>query len=135
VPADNFSTSSIISGFDDDFEADNPARSGPRDVQTNWLSRFLHIKPASKILCFEAKRGKVRKDIVRQLQAWEQYGMRDVSCNNNVITARIDKNNRKFTRLLFTAWKLEDNLFTLEFEEFRHVFLRKVLPLLRDISG
>jgi len=132
---DSFSTSSIISGFESESDEENPTRPSPLDFQTNWLSRFLHIKPASKILCFEAKRGKVRQVLVRQLQAWEQGGIKDVSCKNNVIAARIDKTNRKYTQLLFTAWRLEDNVFTLEFDEFHQTCLCNVLPLGLDVSS
>ena len=124
----NFSTSSIISSLESGSEGGNTSHPGPLEFQTNWLSRFLHIKPASKILCFEAKRRKVRQALVRQLQTWERGGIKDVSCNNNVITARIDKTNREFTQLLFTAWKLDENVFTLEFEEFRQICFRNVIP-------
>ncbi|KAF2689480.1 Pkinase-domain-containing protein [Lentithecium fluviatile CBS 122367] len=131
VPSiDNFSTSSIISGFEAESDAEIPSRPGPPDFQMNWLSRFLHIKPATKILCFEARRGKVRQVLVRQLQIWEQYGVKDVSCNNNVISARVDKFNRKYAPLLFTAWRLDGNVFTLEFEECQHIcFLLQFKPV------
>jgi serine/threonine-protein kinase HSL1 (negative regulator of Swe1 kinase) len=64
----------------------------------NWLSRFLHIKPASKILCFQVGRGKVRQDLVRLLRDWQRFGVRDVSFDRstNVINARVDKSNRKY---------------------------------------
>jgi serine/threonine-protein kinase HSL1 (negative regulator of Swe1 kinase) len=65
----------------------------------NWLSRFLHIKPANKTLCFHIGRGKVRQDLVRMLRDWQRFGVRDVTFDRktNNINARIGKNNRKYT--------------------------------------
>ncbi|KAF1978258.1 Pkinase-domain-containing protein [Bimuria novae-zelandiae CBS 107.79] len=112
---DNFSTSSILSGHDLEHTGEAPARSGPPDFQLNWLSRFLHIKPASRALCFQVRRGKVRQELVYLLRDWQRYGVRDVTCdrNTNIISARVDKNNRlnlkpvTFVIELFVV--LEDN--------------------------
>jgi hypothetical protein len=94
----------------------------------NWLSRFLHIKPASRALCFQARRGKVRQELEHLLRDWQRYGVRDVTCDRNtmVITARVDKNNRKYTRLLFTSWTLEKNVFSVELAETSPFFSRNV---------
>ncbi|KAF2116737.1 hypothetical protein BDV96DRAFT_34142 [Lophiotrema nucula] len=94
--AANFSSSSILSGFDLDVEdAQNPTVIKPPEIQTNWLARFLHIKPANKVLCFQMGRGKVRSELVRLLRSWQRYGVRDVTFDreSNVINARVDKNN------------------------------------------
>lgn len=125
---DNFSTSSILSGFDPENTGDAPARSGPPDFQMNWLSRFLHIKPASRALCFHVRRGKVRQELLNLLENWKRYGVRDVTFDKktNVISARVDKNNRKYTKLLFSAWSLEDNFFSIELEEAFPFFSRNV---------
>ena len=85
----------------------------------NWLSRFLHIKPASKTLCFHVGRGKVRCDLVRLLRDWQRFGVRDVTFYRkaNVINARVDKVNRKFpypARFLSSEWKLQDFCFRVE---------------------
>jgi hypothetical protein len=81
----------------------------------NWLSRFLHIKPANKTLCFHIGRGKVRQDLVRLLRDWQRFGIRDVTFDRatNTVNARVDKNNRKYTsssfsNLLFSQWRFED---------------------------
>lgn len=68
----------------------------------NWLSRFLHIKPASKTLCFHVGRGKVRGDLVRLLRDWQRFGVRDITFDRtaNTINARVDKINRKSPFLL-----------------------------------
>ncbi|KAF3008741.1 hypothetical protein E8E13_009951 [Curvularia kusanoi] len=92
----NSSSSSILSshGIGPD-SSESVNRSGPPDVQLNWLSRFLHIKPASKILCFHVTRGKVRGDLVRLLRDWQRFGVRDVVFDrkDNTINARVDKAN------------------------------------------
>ncbi|KAI4934006.1 uncharacterized protein J4E92_003676 [Alternaria infectoria] len=92
----NFSSSSILSNFDISSDNNNDtARTGPPEMQMNWLSRFLHIKPASKTLCFQIGRGKVRQDLVRLLRDWQRFGVQDVSLDraSNSINARIDKSN------------------------------------------
>ncbi|KAF2810308.1 Pkinase-domain-containing protein, partial [Mytilinidion resinicola] len=65
------------------------------DYQTNWLSRFLHIKPASKTLCFHIGRGRARQELVRLLRDWQRFGVRDVFFDRktNVVNARVDKSN------------------------------------------
>ncbi|KAF2263474.1 Pkinase-domain-containing protein [Lojkania enalia] len=97
VGSANLSSSSILSGFDLDLdpEAENSSSIRPPEIQTNWLSRFLHIKPASKVLCFQLRRGRVRGDLVRLLRRWQRFGVRDVTYDRttNVINARVDKNN------------------------------------------
>jgi serine/threonine-protein kinase HSL1 (negative regulator of Swe1 kinase) len=90
-------------------------------MQMNWLSRFLHIKPANKILCFQIGRGKVRQDLVRLLRDWQRFGIRDVTFDRetNIINAGVDKYNRKYTSplcpsFLFSEWRLEDWRFDVE---------------------
>lgn len=121
------SSSSIISTFDlspehtNSYGSDNSGRTSPPDVQLNWLSRFLHIKPASKTLCFHIGRGKVRQDLVRLLRDWQRFGVRDVSFDRktNVINARIDKNNRTYipnpyAKFVFSEWRLQNWGFEVE---------------------
>jgi serine/threonine-protein kinase HSL1 (negative regulator of Swe1 kinase) len=119
----NFSSSSILSSFDlgPEHDGDAAPRTGPPEMQMNWLSRFLHIKPATKTLCFHIGRGKVRQDLVRLLRDWQRFGIRDVSFDRrtNTINGRVDKNNRKYTsssflNLLFSHWRSEDWRFEVE---------------------
>ena len=88
----------------------------------NWLSRFLHIKPASKTLCFQVTRGKVRGDLFRLLRDWQRFGVRDVTFdrNDNTINASVDKTNRKslsHSVFVFSAWRLEGFCFEVEILE------------------
>ncbi|KAF2098131.1 Pkinase-domain-containing protein [Rhizodiscina lignyota] len=63
--------------------------------QSNWLARFLHIKPASRTMCFQVGRGRVRQELVRMLRDWKRFGVRDVTFDRvtNVVNWRIDKSN------------------------------------------
>jgi serine/threonine-protein kinase HSL1 (negative regulator of Swe1 kinase) len=90
-------------------------------MQMNWLSRFLHIKPASRTLCFQIGRGKVRQDLVRLLRDWQRFGIQDVSLDreSNSISARVDKSNRKYSppprsHLVFSKWCLQGWQFEIE---------------------
>jgi serine/threonine-protein kinase HSL1 (negative regulator of Swe1 kinase) len=86
----------------------------------NWLSRFLHIKPASRTLCYQVGRGKVRQDLVRLLRDWQRFGIQDVSVDreSNSISARVDKSNRKFSppssHYVFSKWYLQGWQFEIE---------------------
>ena len=91
----------------------------------------MPIKPANRALCFQVRRGKVRRELEHLLRDWQRYGVRDVTCDRTtmVITARVDKNNRKYTKLLFTGWTLENNLFSIELVEVSPFFSRNVFTL------
>lgn len=71
--------------------------SGAVETQQNWLARVLHIKPASRVVCFQIGRGRVRQELVRLLREWKKYGVRDVSFDRqtNIVAARVDKVNCK----------------------------------------
>jgi hypothetical protein len=104
----NFSSSSILSNYDLGPESNDTTRAGPPEMQMNWLSRFLHIKPANKTLCFQIGRGKARQDLIRLLRDWQRFGVHDVSLDRetNTINSRIDKSNRKYTPFPFSEWHL-----------------------------
>ncbi|KAH7359906.1 serine/threonine-protein kinase-like protein GIN4 [Pyrenochaeta sp. MPI-SDFR-AT-0127] len=121
----DLSSSSILSAFELGPEHNNGTTSDPMarpaEMQMNWLSRFLHIRPASKTLCFHINRGKVRQNLVRLLRDWQRFGVRDVSFDRetNTISASIDKNNRKCipprsAPFVFSEWRLQDWRFEVE---------------------
>lgn len=47
-------------------------------VQRNWIARFLNIKPAMQVMCFNTSRGRARVELVRLLRSWKAYGICDV---------------------------------------------------------
>jgi hypothetical protein len=115
----NFSSSSLLSNNFGPDSSEVTNRTGPPEIQKNWLSRFLHIKPATKTLCFQIGRGKVRQDLVRLLRDWQRFGVRDVDFDRktNVVTAHVDKVNRKCSspsRFLFSEWSLQNFCFKVD---------------------
>lgn len=64
-------------------------------TERSWFARFLHIKPASKLLCFSIPRGRARQELVLLLKEWQRHGIRDLeySREHNSISARVDKIN------------------------------------------
>lgn len=118
----NFSTSSILSNFDLDPDSNNNRpRTSPPEMQMNWISRFLHIKPASATMCLRVGRGKVRQDFVRLLRDWQRFGVQDVSLDrqSNSISARVDKSNRKYKSLFRECfvcgeWRLQNWRFEID---------------------
>jgi serine/threonine-protein kinase HSL1, negative regulator of Swe1 kinase len=89
----NDSTTSFASTYD--YTTAEPAASRTDDYQRNWLARFLHIKPASRIVCFHVGRGRARQEIVRLLRDWKSFGVRDITFDRakNTVQARIAKVN------------------------------------------
>ncbi|KAI9804922.1 MAG: hypothetical protein M1833_006225 [Piccolia ochrophora] len=69
------------------------SRDGRR--HSNWLSRFLHIKPASRVVCFHVGRTRARKEVAATLREWKRYGIRDVTVDRqkNFISGRVDAHN------------------------------------------
>jgi serine/threonine-protein kinase HSL1 (negative regulator of Swe1 kinase) len=72
----------------------------PIQINQNWFAKFFHIKPASKILMLHLSRVKARREILKLLREWRQYGLRGVVAENiacgAVIRARVDAQNREF---------------------------------------
>ncbi len=79
----------------DSLSSDARLRSGQHNQ--NWLARFLHIKPASKLLCFCITKRRARREVAAILRDWKRYGMRDVSVDKdkNVVFGRVDQMNCK----------------------------------------
>ncbi|KAJ4994441.1 serine threonine protein kinase [Stagonosporopsis vannaccii] len=142
----NSSSSSILSAHGIGPESSESVnRTGLPDVQMNWLSRFLHIKPATKTLCFHVGRGKVRGDLVRLLRDWQRFGVRDVTFDRraNTINARVDKVNHlkikpvSFIIELFVVLEHGNraNLCLARFTQIRGAAssLRKVVDIVEDV--
>ncbi|KAI9809096.1 MAG: hypothetical protein M1825_002385 [Sarcosagium campestre] len=63
--------------------------------QQNWLSRFLHKKPATKTYCFQVSLVRARREVMAILRDWKRYGLRDLTLHKqrNVIFGRVDAQN------------------------------------------
>ena len=61
----------------------------------NWLARFLRIKPAVSVVCFQVSKVRARKEVAGVLREWRKYGMRDVVVDKVAgrIWARVDERN------------------------------------------
>ena len=75
---------------------------GGRSVQIsqNWFTKFLHIKPASKLICISMSKAKARKEVVKILKEWKKYGLRDVVSESqpgsgDMVRGRVDAMNCK----------------------------------------
>ncbi|KAI9701221.1 MAG: hypothetical protein M1836_001890 [Candelina mexicana] len=77
----------------DSLSSDAQLRTGQHNQ--NWLARFLHIKPASKLLCFCITKRQARREVAAILRDWKRYGMRDVSVDKdkNIVFGRVDQMN------------------------------------------
>jgi len=70
----------------------------PRIIQPqhqNWLARFLRIRPAVNIMCFQVSKVKARKEVANVFREWRKYGMRDIVVDKAAgrIWARVDVKN------------------------------------------
>ncbi|KAI9846471.1 MAG: hypothetical protein M1838_001255 [Thelocarpon superellum] len=63
--------------------------------QQTWFTRMLHIKPASKLLCFTVGKVRARQEVASILKAWKKYGLRDVVVDRarSLIFGRVDVKN------------------------------------------
>ena len=61
----------------------------------NWLARFLGIKPAVHVLCFQVNKLRARREIANAFREWRKFGMRDVIVDKKAgrVWARVDGNN------------------------------------------
>ncbi len=61
----------------------------------NWLARFLRIKPAVSVMCFQVSKVRARKEVAGVFREWRKYGMRDIVVDKMAgrIWARVDVKN------------------------------------------
>ena len=61
----------------------------------NWLARFLRIKPATRVMCFQISKVRARKEVAGVFRDWRKYGMRDIVVDKTTgrIWARVDVKN------------------------------------------
>ena len=61
----------------------------------NWLARFLRIKPAINVMCFQVSKVRARKEVAGVFREWRKYGMRDIVVDKTTgrIWARVDVKN------------------------------------------
>ena len=71
----------------------------------NWLARFLRIKPAISVVCFQVSKVRARKEVAGVFREWRKYGMRDIVVDKTAgrIWARVDVKNCKYHVLSLTV--------------------------------
>lgn len=72
----------------------------PRVIQPqhqNWFARFLRIKPAVSVVCFQISKVKARKEIARVFKEWRKYGIKDIVIDRDAarIWVRVAEKNCK----------------------------------------
>lgn len=76
----------------------------PRTIQPqhqNWFARFLRIKPAVSVLCFQVSKVPARKEIAAVFREWRKYGIRDIVIDKAAgrIWAQVAEKNCEFCRV------------------------------------
>lgn len=82
----------------DSGEYDHDHNSSARRVSQNWLARFFHVKPASKVLALNVPKGRAKKEVTKILREWKKYGMEGVRLDKKtkVLKARVGELNCRF---------------------------------------
>jgi len=73
----------------------------PRIIQPqpqNWLARFLRIKPAVTVMCYQISKVQARKEVATTFREWRKYGLRDIVIDKAAgrIWARVAEKNCTF---------------------------------------
>lgn len=72
---------------------------GPIEINQNWLAKFFHIKPATRVVCLMTTKAKARRELVKVLRSWQKQGLEDIfserRAEGDVVRARVDANNGK----------------------------------------
>lgn len=66
-------------------------------IGQNWLARVFNLKPAQRVLAFNASKSKSRKEVFKILCDWQPYGMEDVQLDKveSIISGRVSEKNCK----------------------------------------
>ncbi|PGH08650.1 CAMK/CAMKL/GIN4 protein kinase [Helicocarpus griseus UAMH5409] len=78
------SVSSRITGSQHNDSGKPKRRSGGQ----SWFARFFHIKPAARIIAFQVSKVRARKEVLKTLRGWKEYGMKDVRYDKETSTVR-----------------------------------------------
>ncbi|GIJ90207.1 hypothetical protein Asppvi_009160 [Aspergillus pseudoviridinutans] len=74
-----------------------PVPAGPKTngKSQNWFARVFQIKPASRVVALNTSKLKGRKDVLKLLREWKQFGMEEAHLDkgNGVIRARVGEVN------------------------------------------
>ncbi len=68
-----------------------------RQGNYNWFARFFRIKPASEVIVLAIPKARARREVVKILREWKQYGMVGVHIDkkNSIVYGRVGHANCK----------------------------------------
>ncbi|KAK5064739.1 hypothetical protein LTR84_000573 [Exophiala bonariae] len=73
------------------------AASRPIEINQNWFARLFNVRPATRVLCLVITKTRARRELLKILNHWHQYGLRDVvterRAGTDIIRARLDAEN------------------------------------------
>jgi serine/threonine-protein kinase HSL1 (negative regulator of Swe1 kinase) len=76
-----------------------PATPGPNTngKSHNWFARVFQIKPATRVVALNTSKLKGRKDVLKLLRDWKQFGMEEAHLDkaSGVIRGRVGEVNCK----------------------------------------
>lgn len=74
-----------------------PARPSINGKSHNWFARVFQIKPATRVVALNTSKLKGRKDVLKLLREWKQFGMEEAYLDkaNGVIRAKVGEVNCK----------------------------------------
>ena len=80
----------------------------PRAIQPqpqNWLARFLRIKPAVLVMCFQISKVRARKEVAITFRDWRKYGLRDIVIDKAAgrIWAKVSEKNCTSSRIILST--------------------------------
>ncbi|KAL9099714.1 MAG: hypothetical protein Q9163_004823 [Psora crenata] len=120
----NRSTTSVLRRTGDkqhqaNFKNESSLHTSPAHYRTidpqpqNWLARFLRIKPATRILCFQVTKVRARREVANVFRDWRRYGMCDIHVDKTTsrIWAGVDAKNSLRIPSLKLAVELNTVLF------------------------
>ncbi|KAH2193676.1 hypothetical protein KXV70_001050 [Aspergillus fumigatus] len=72
-----------------------PARPSINGKSHNWFARVFQIKPATRVVALNTSKLKGRKDVLKLLREWKQFGMEEAYLDkaNGVIRAKVGEVN------------------------------------------
>lgn len=76
------------------------AASRPIVINQNWFARLFNVRPATRVICLVVTKTRAKKELLKILNQWHQYGLRDVvaerRAGTDVIRARVDADNCEY---------------------------------------
>jgi hypothetical protein len=85
-----------------------------RQRNYNWFTRFFRIKPASEVIVINISKARARREVVKILREWKQYGMERVHFDkrNNIVYGRVGPANSRLQLPFVSSTKIPLTILT-----------------------